>query len=55
MIILKLLASFLLFVCLYVGVLKANKNNHRQPAIAEYMAGFIFAFGALVGFYKLWW
>ena len=55
MIILKILASFLLLVFIYVGALKANKNNHHQAAMAEYITGFIFTFGAIVGIYYLWW
>jgi len=56
MIILKLFGSFLLLICLLVGVKRADKNSHNPnyPAIAEYMTGFIFAFGALWGFYALW-
>jgi hypothetical protein len=57
MIVVKLFASLLLCVCLLVGIRKANKNNHKHDyrPIAEYLSGFIFAVGAIVGFYYLWW
>jgi len=56
MLILKLFASLLLLICLFVGVRRADKKSHNPNyhAIAEYMTGFIFAFGALWGFYALW-
>ncbi len=57
MVLLKLFGSFLLLCCLIVGIKKADKKTHNTEhhAMAEYMTGFIFAFGALYGFYLLWW
>ncbi|NQZ26708.1 MAG: hypothetical protein HRT55_10365 [Colwellia sp.] len=57
MIILKLFASFMLFCCFLVGIRKADKKSHNPNyhALAEYMTGFIFVFGAFWAFYKLWW
>jgi len=56
MITLKLFASLLLLMCLVVGVRRADKKFHNPNyhTIAEYMTGFIFAFGALWGLYALW-
>jgi hypothetical protein len=57
MVLLKLFGSFLLLCCLIVGIKKADKKTHNTEhhAMAEYITGFIFAFGALYGFYLLWW
>lgn len=56
MIILKLFASFMLLLCLLVGIRKADEKSHnpKYHALAEYMTGFIFVFGAVWGFYELW-
>jgi hypothetical protein len=57
MIVLKLFASLLLLVCIFVGIKKADAKthnpNHRE--FAEYMTGFIFTFGGVWGLYILWW
>ena len=57
MVVLKLFASFLLLVCIFVGTKKADAKTHNpnHRPLAEYMTGFIFTFGGMWGLYALWW
>ncbi|GAB2198426.1 hypothetical protein [Sessilibacter sp. MAH4] len=52
----KLFASIILLSLFIAGVFKANPKTHnpKNRPIAEYMAGFICTFGALLGLYFLW-
>lgn len=52
---LKCIASILLLIAFVMGLRKADKRTHLHMALAEYMAGFVFAFGSAWGFYHMWW
>lgn len=50
----KLFASLFLCAAFVTGVFKANPNTHIQRKMAEYITGFLFCFGSVLGLYFLW-
>ncbi|MFA7555469.1 MAG: hypothetical protein WCY88_14570 [Spongiibacteraceae bacterium] len=52
----KVIATILLLIFLFVGILKSSPRSHnpKYPPMAEYLAGFIIFFSSLLGLYYLW-